>query len=109
MRIGGVDFHVGDFGQPVMRCHLAALIVGKRQTTLRLDPIQHMTEYAERRLSTGVVYQGRYSEQGGALHQRTDRGAVLRALDEKVFTEPGDERSLHLRRQGVNVDYVRNQ
>ena len=88
VRIGEVDFHPGGFRQPVMRCHFPALIVRQRQTPLRLDPIQHMTESAQRRLSTGVVHPGQYREQGGALHQRPDSRAVLRPLDEITFPVP---------------------
>src|SRR3990170_715128 len=81
VRIGKVYRHPGSFSQPLMRRHFPALIVSQRQTLLRLDTIEHVTESAQRRFGTGIVHPGQHRKQGAALHQRTDGRAVLRPLD----------------------------
>src|SRR3989344_2543917 len=88
VRIGEVDLHPGGFRQPLMFRHFPALVVGQRQALLRRDTIEHMTEAGERRFGTGVLHPRQHREQGGALHQGTDRRTVVHPFNEIAFPMP---------------------
>jgi len=88
VQIGEVDRHPGGFRQPLMRRHSPVLIVRQRQTCVRLDTIEHMAEADQRRVGTGIAHPGQHREQVGSLDQCTDRGTMVRPLDEITLPVP---------------------
>ncbi len=71
--IGKIDLHPCGFCQSLMCRHFPALIVRQREALLSINAAEHMTEVGQRRLSRRIFHFGRYCEQRGPLHQRTDR------------------------------------
>lgn len=80
MEVGEVAIDAGYFGEPFMLYHLAPLIIGQEQATLRVDTVKHGSEASDCSVSSGTVHSRQCYKQRGSLDQRADGRRVAGTL-----------------------------
>jgi len=114
--IGTIYLHPGDAcqpwvcRQPLMCREYTTLTVRQREALLRLNAVEYIPCAGQRRLSRRVVQvsQSTPGEQRGPFHPRTDRWAMMRALDEVIRPVARNQPLFNLRRTAMNADPARN-
>lgn len=106
VRVSKVDLHASAFGQDFVAMHFTALVVGHGFAHRRRLTVEHGREAVDDRAGAGIVHLGQHHKTGGALDQRSHRGAVAFALDQVTLPVARDQAILDLGRADVNALHI---
>src|SRR5665213_4427529 len=86
-----VDLDSGLLLEPLAACRFTSLVVGRGAAHGGLEAVEDVGEVLCGGLGTSIVELDQSDEEGGALDQGADAGAVHGALDEIAFPVSGDD------------------
>ena len=108
VRVGEVDLYAGHLGEPFVLSHFTPPIVGRGQTPLRVDAVEHGSKSSHCRSGSCMIHLCQCDQERGSLNQGANGRRIARTLDQITLPMARHDAVFYFRWAHMYADHVRN-